>query len=458
MAAANSDALLEAVRALRLADPDLNPEPLLAKLREQQPDLGAGTREVREAALTAATEAAKATASQPAADDGGPMATHLCGDDCSANVRVRSREGEEVICSREAAHHAATLHNMIEDSAGGIYPLDLPVVVLRAVLDACNHDDSGFLRMASHSLEELVAVMVGANYLDAPGAFSAAARQLTIRFLAGKSAEELRTNLVALNDMSEANQAAAVAEPTFTPPPHEQAEQSTAGRGATEDLLEAALREADATTLYQIKAVSTAWHTRAYYELCDRLCESRLCDRLGWRELWGRLCQLCHRDVEGQSKPTRFADITDLDVECLQEAKRLWGVVMAGRQQLLPKLARLHGYGFVVDVQAVRQADLQEDKDDDAPLGGAALRSCIEGEGEPPHELLLAAVACAASGTVRGVPVQRLRKDDAIDSLELNDWRHRKSQGVISVGLLGLMLPAATSVRSLRCVDGATPL
>ena len=62
MVAANSDALLEAVRALRVADPDLNPEPLLAKLREQQPDLGAGTREVREAlaALTAETEAAKA--------------------------------------------------------------------------------------------------------------------------------------------------------------------------------------------------------------------------------------------------------------------------------------------------------------------------------------------------------------------------------------------------------------
>ena len=37
--------------------------------------------------------------------------------------------------------------------------------------------------------------MVGANFLDAPGAFSAAARQLNTRFLAGKSVEELRTNL-----------------------------------------------------------------------------------------------------------------------------------------------------------------------------------------------------------------------------------------------------------------------
>ena len=104
---------------------------------------------------------------------------------------------------------------------------------------------------------------------------------------------------------------------------------------------------------------------------------------------------------------------------------------MAGCQ--LPQLARLHGFGFVVDVQAVRVANLgaEEDDDDDddgdedsdddgddAPFGGAALRSCIEGEGEPPNELLLAAVACAAPGTVRGVPVQELREDDAIGGLD----------------------------------------
>ena len=52
-------ALLEAVRALRVAYPDLGVKRLLAKLREQQPDLAAGTREVREAltALKAESEA-----------------------------------------------------------------------------------------------------------------------------------------------------------------------------------------------------------------------------------------------------------------------------------------------------------------------------------------------------------------------------------------------------------------
>eukprot|EP00964_Phaeocystis_antarctica_P139458 scaffold104247_cov54-Phaeocystis_antarctica.AAC.1 len=65
-----ADGLLEAVRGLWLADPELGPKPLLAKLREQQPDLGAGNKEVREAltALKAEREATEAaTAAPPAA-------------------------------------------------------------------------------------------------------------------------------------------------------------------------------------------------------------------------------------------------------------------------------------------------------------------------------------------------------------------------------------------------------
>ena len=58
------DTLLEAVRALQVADPDLGQKPLLAKLREQQPDLGAGAKEVREAltALKAENEAKESAA------------------------------------------------------------------------------------------------------------------------------------------------------------------------------------------------------------------------------------------------------------------------------------------------------------------------------------------------------------------------------------------------------------
>ena len=191
---------------------------------------------------------------------------------------------------------------------------------------------------------------------------------------------------------------------------------------AAQDVLEAVLQEVDAAALCQLKAVSAAWCTHARRELCTRLCR-----------------------YEG-------ASITDLDVEYLNDAGRPWEVVVAGRQ--LPPLARLRGFGFVVDVQAVRAADLgaeedsdEEDYDDDGPLGGVALRSCIQGKGDPPRELLLAAVACAASGRVRGIPVQELREDDAIGSLNLED----SGLGIISAALLVLMLPAATSVRSLRC-------
>ena len=49
-------ALLEAVRGLWLADPELGPKPLLAKLRDQRPDLGAGNKEVREALLALKAE------------------------------------------------------------------------------------------------------------------------------------------------------------------------------------------------------------------------------------------------------------------------------------------------------------------------------------------------------------------------------------------------------------------
>ena len=191
---------------------------------------------------------------------------------------------------------------------------------------------------------------------------------------------------------------------------------------AAQDELEAVLQEVDAAAMCQLKAVSVAWCAHARRELCNRLC-----------------CR------EG-------ASITDVNVECLNEAGRPWEVVIAGRQ--LPQLARLRGFGFVVDLEEVRNAALGAAEDDNAPLGGVTLRSCIQGEGEPPHELLLAAVACAARGTVRGVPVQQLQEDDAIGSLNLDN----ASLGVISAALLGLMLPAATSVHTLRCDAGNTPL
>ena len=58
--ATTTAALLEAVRGLHVADPDLGVKPLVAKLREQQPDLGAVTKEVRKALMALKAEAADA--------------------------------------------------------------------------------------------------------------------------------------------------------------------------------------------------------------------------------------------------------------------------------------------------------------------------------------------------------------------------------------------------------------
>ena len=62
-----ADGLLEAVRGLHLAHPELGPKPLLAKLREQQPDLAAGNKEVREALAALKAEESKAPEAAAAA-------------------------------------------------------------------------------------------------------------------------------------------------------------------------------------------------------------------------------------------------------------------------------------------------------------------------------------------------------------------------------------------------------
>ena len=87
------DALLEAVRGLRVAEPDLGLKPLLAKLREQRPELGAATKEVREALATLKAEseaAAKATAAAPAAVERGAPSNAALSLRCIGCLRLPS--------------------------------------------------------------------------------------------------------------------------------------------------------------------------------------------------------------------------------------------------------------------------------------------------------------------------------------------------------------------------------
>ena len=80
-----------------MADPDLGLKPLLAKLREQQPDLGAGTREVREAlnALKTENEAAKAAAAPPTSKKQGAPSHAALSLACFGCARLPSDMGDE---------------------------------------------------------------------------------------------------------------------------------------------------------------------------------------------------------------------------------------------------------------------------------------------------------------------------------------------------------------------------
>ena len=93
-----SEALLEAVRGLRVAEPDLAFKPLLAKLREQQPDLGAATKEVREAlaVLKAESEAAEAApVAPPAANQGETPSNVALSLACIGCLRLPSAMDDE---------------------------------------------------------------------------------------------------------------------------------------------------------------------------------------------------------------------------------------------------------------------------------------------------------------------------------------------------------------------------
>eukprot|EP00900_Chrysochromulina_parva_P007093 jgi/Chrpa1/16385/Chrysochromulina_OHIO_Genome00023839-RA len=131
---------------------------------------------------------------------------------------------------------------------------------------------------------------------------------------------------------------------------------------------------------------------------------------------------------------------------------------------MLPGLARLHGYGYVVDVAAVLAVNLQngagddEDLDEDeevedevALLHGTAkdaLNSCISGKGEPPLELTIAAVACAGSGVVCGIPVQQMRWDGVTELNLSNMGLH-----VAAAMLIAYLIPATSVLKNCNLLQ-----
>jgi hypothetical protein len=354
-------------------------------------------------------------------------------------------------------------------------------------------------------MPQLMELVEGALFLDANRALFLIQCAIAQR-LNGQRAINLCVVLGASSDYDSAEEcAAALAEPLFLPEGYEAPQQvelgpytpltlaflqgdqamfallsqynpgvprrqpSLSGVPATDDAKEAALALVDVATLCELKGVNRSWRALARRILCLRVCPR-----------------------DGQQAPTQLDEITDLDAEKLIEGGRRWEVAIAGR--MLPRLARLHGYGFVVDLAAVRAVDLQRGSlllrklDGGAGLKEALMR-CISKVGEvesvqaavdahdgaisevllrrrlaqlgwlgsedstdpladlaqlaelrrrpvvrePPLELTIAAIACAGSGVVWGVPVQRLREETKTETIralydQIWKWRGEKTE------------------------------
>ena len=346
-------------------------------------------------------------------------------------IRVRARDGEEATLSRDAARLMGTLKDLMDlaTSEDGIYPM--PTIMASTLQMVCKLNDPDYTWPSSdeRSLFQLIQLIEDALYLDAPIALKHIQREIASR-LNGKRAPELCALIGAGGDFGSAEEHAPPnAEPAFVPEDVEAPQQPASSTLPPEplqqpsfsaDAMEAALGLVDVATLAELKGVTRSWRALAQRVLCSRL---------------------CRRD--GQPVPTRLDEITDLDVEQLIEAGRPGDAAVAGR--MLPGLARLHGYGHVVDVAAVRAADLEShlSANQDSLLYGAAkdaLNSCISGEGEAPLRLTIAAVACAGSGVICGIPVQQLREDGATELDLSNSGLHAPA------ALLVAYLIPATSV------------
>jgi hypothetical protein len=319
--------------------------------------------------------------------------------------------------------------------------------VLRTLGAMCDDDNWSASCLDECSLTQLAALIEGASNLIAEQALEYAQIAFARR-LDGKRANELRELLGAVDDFEgDEERVQALAEPAFTPDsPVPQS--TTAGPPAlpvNDDAAEAALAKVDVITLIELKGVNRAWRALGRRALCSRLCRR-----------------------EGHADPRQLDEITEFSLQLIIEAGRPWEAVWAG---LLLHLERLTGYGFVVDVAAVRKVDLDDDGGEEVEeqedtllplLRGLAKRDlcrCVTGEGEPPLALLLGAIACAGSGEIRGIPVEKLRAD-TLSSLD-SEGRMIGPEGAMLIGIvipLNAVLKNCYLLKNSLNVESATML
>ena len=342
-------------------------------------------------------------------------------------------DGEEIQLSKDAASRAGFLKRFMEDMESSVLPVERlaakPTFLVAEILKhhaaaaAGSCGAAAFPSLADVAPEALMDAMNAANHLEATEAFAALAEEL-FRRMEGLDVEALRQMLGVRDEeaISEATRASILAEPLFEP----EGQSATSPEGG----VFAALEHAPTALLRTLKAVSSSWKLHARHELSARACPPTA------RPL----------DAAGRPAPvpTRREDIQGIDAEFLIREGRPWDIVAAG--QALPGLARLHGFGYTVDVAAARQADLGGQPRTMAAVPELpALRACIMPEGgEVPRQLRLATIALAASGAVARVPVQQLR-DGSIVDLNLRSC----GLGPMGAQLIALLIPVKASLTSV---------
>ena len=175
-----------------------------------------------------------------------------------ANIRVRSREGEEITWSRKAARRSGEIKDQmdIKDQRDSTVPEDgvflAPTVeaeslrTMGALLEA-EGDAAADAELANENAAGVLHFIQQAAYLDAAPAMESAKRVLR-RLLDGKRSEELRELLGEAEDAAP-ERAAAIREPAFALP-------AAGGAVDADDVRITALAEAATATVIELKGVS----------------------------------------------------------------------------------------------------------------------------------------------------------------------------------------------------------
>ena len=272
--------------------------------------------------------------------------------------------------------------------------------------------------LAQLSVEERFELVGPVLYLDTPTLQQAVCGSVAASLDQCTTVSELCEALRTTSDLSPEEQAAALSELLCAPasPVAAAASQPAVSRAVSmstsEDGLIACLEQCAIPTLRLLKAISRRWASRARLVLAS--------------EAW------CAQQQE-------------VDLEWLLAAGAEPWADVAALGRVLP-LALLHGFGFAVDLEALKRAET---------LDLPRIKAAATGTGNPPEELLLASAILTCGGASAAtslkldgeeLPVKQLSGVDPVESIDLTGKGLRFNSAVVIASLLTLN----TTTKSLK--------